>query len=204
MIIRKLKLLTGFAFLLCCVNAQANLIIDVSGINGTGITTWTFSTDTLDTVDNAGNTRTSTANTFSAFDTGQFAFGVDTILDTSIQDSIFSLSGNVNLNIGSQSEQITAIFLDDDGASADDLGIRTANELFYSVGETSGWSGAGTVNVDISTFVLDTFQITSSLGQAFFFADPITVTFSEVSAPTTLSIMFLSILGLVVIRQKQA
>ena len=106
--------------------AQADLVIDVTGVAGSGVTTWTFSTAAPGVVTTAGSIRDATNNTFSASDTGQFPFGQDTILDTSIQNLVFALTGNVFVTIGGNTEQLTGIFLDDDGGSADDLGVRAA------------------------------------------------------------------------------
>ena len=183
--------------------AQADLVIDVTGVAGSGVTTWTFSTTSAGVVSTAGSIRDVTNNTFSAFDTGQFPFGQDTILDTSIQNVVFALTGDVFITIGGNTEQLTGIFLDDDGGSADDLGVRALNQLDYLVGDTSSWTGSGTVNVDISAFALGTWSINSTDGQAMFFSDPITVNFSAIPEPTSLALVGVMAVGCVLRRRRK-
>ncbi len=183
--------------------AQADLVIDVTGVAGSGVTTWTFSTAAPGVVTTAGSIRDATNNTFNAADTGQFPFGLDTILDTSIQDQVFALTGNVFVTIGANTEQLTGIFLDDDGGSADDLGVRAANELAYLVGDSSSWTGSGTVNVDISAFALGTWSINSTDGQAMFFSNPITVNFSAIPEPTSFALVGVMAVGCVLRRRRK-
>ena len=180
------------AFCVAIPTAQAGLIIDVSGVAGSGDTTWVFTTVTPGTASVDGTIRDASNATFNAADTGQFPFGLDTILDTSIQDTVFSLSGNATVTVGGNSQLITGIFLDDDGGSADDLGIRTFADLAYLAGDTSSWTGSGTVNIDISAFALGSWSLNSSDGQAMFIDDPIIVNFIEttaVPAPASLALL---------------
>lgn len=165
--------------------ASADLRIDVVGVPGSGSTIWTFS-GTPDTVTTAGSIRTNAANTFNAGDSGQFPFGQNTILDTTIQDQVLTFTGAATVTIGNDTQTITGIYLDDDGASADDLGIRVATQLDYAVGESSSWTGAGTLAIDITKFSPGTWSINSTQGQAMFFGDPIIVTFNAVPEPATL------------------
>ena len=168
--------------------SHAQLNIDVVGTPGSGVTTWTFSGSGGATSAD-GSIRDTSMNTFSAFDSGQFPFGQDTILNTSYQDMVFTLTGSATITIGSQTRSIAGIYLDDDGGSADDLGVRADTQMDYLVGEASSWTGSGTVNVDINDFALGTWSINSVDGQAMFFSDPTTVTFSAVPEPTTMILL---------------
>lgn len=137
--------------------AQAQLTIDVVGNPGDGVTTWTFGGSSVANTD--GATRDETGASFNTNDTGQFQFGEDNILNTTYQDAIFLLTGNVTMTVGSSTGNISAIFLDDDGGSADDLGVRTVAPITWIAGEASSWSGSGTVNVDINDFALGTWNL---------------------------------------------
>lgn len=174
--------------------ASAQLHIDVSGVAGSGVTTWTFSG--TGTVTTSGTVRDNTANTFSASDTGQFPFGQDTILNTTYQNMVFAMTGSASITIGADTQSLSGIFLDDDGGSADDLGVRAATSFDYLAGETSSWTGTGTVNVDINDFALGDWSINSTDGQAMFFGDPVTVKFAAVPEPATMAVLGLGALAL--------
>jgi len=188
----------GAALAAATMSAQADLMIDVVGTSGSGVTTWTFSGS--GTANNSGTMRTNVDNSFNAGDTGQFPFGLDTILDTSIQDVVFTFTGVASVTLGGTTESLTGIFLDDDGGSADDLGVRIANNLDYLVGDATSWTGSGTVNVDIDAFSLGVWSINSTDGQAMFAGDPIIVTF-RVPAPGSFALLGLS--GLVATRRRR-
>ena len=168
--------------------AQAQLNIDVTGVPGSGVTTWTFS-GSGGSATGDGSIRDTTNASFSAFDTGQFPFGEDTVLDTSIQDQVFALTGDATVTVGGTTQSIAGIFIDDDGGSADDMGIRADTQLDYLTGDASSWTGSGTVNVDINTFALGVWSINSTDGQAMWISDPTTVTFEAVPEPATMVIL---------------
>ena len=194
----KIAAIAGIAGLAIASTANAQLFIDVVGQPGSGFTTWTFSGSGIAALD--GEIRTNADNTFSAFDTGQFPFGQDTILDTSIQDQVFALTGNASITVGGTTEPITGIFLDDDGGSADDLGIRAANLLPYLTDDASSWSGSGTVNVDLNAFALDTWSLNGNDGQAIFIADETIITF-RIPAPGAAGL--LGVAGLAATRRRR-
>lgn len=194
----KKVVLCGAAIAAAAMSAQADLMIDVVGTSGSGVTTWTFSGS--GTVGVTGTMRTNAANTFNAGDTGQFPFGLDTILDTLIQDQVLTFTGAASVTIGGTTESITGIFLDDDGGSADDLGVRVANDLAYLAGDATSWTGSGTVNVDIDAFSLGLWSINSTDGQAMFIGDPVLVNF-RVPAPASMALLGLG--GLVATRRRR-
>lgn len=192
-----------FAVAGACSTAHAQLRIEVTGVPNSGQSTWTFFTDTSDLVTTAGTIRTPPNNTFSAFDSGQFPFGQNTILDSSFVDVVFPLSGSATITIGGETQSIAAIYLDDDGTSADDLGVRAAVALDYAVGEASSWSGSGTVPVDITAFVEGSWSINSADGQAMFFADPVLVNFTQVIPEPTSAGFLLGGACLLVMRRRR-
>lgn len=181
-------------------NAQTPLTIDVVGTPGAGITTWTFSG--FGSTNTAGTLRDNTGNTFNAGDTGQFPFSGDTILNVGYQNMVFVLTGSVSITIGSVTENLSGIFLDDDGASADDLGVRAANPVTYALGEATSWTGSGTVNVDINDFALGPWSINSADGQAMFLNDPVLVNFAIVPEPATFVVLGAGALALLLRRRR--
>lgn len=180
------------------------LFIDVVGNPGSGVTTWTFSgSSTTSAAFVAPATiRTNVANSFNAGDSGQFPFGLDTILDTSIQDVVFTLTGNASVTVGNQTRTITGIYLDDDGGSADDMGIRVDTDLVYGNSEPSSWTGSGTANIDINTFDLNgsPWSLNGFDGQAIFLSPETVVTFR---IPTPGSVAVLGIAGLATLRRRR-
>lgn len=168
---RKLSCL--FAGLLVCFGtsvSNADLVINITGVTGSGETTWTFTTTTDAVADANGTIRENADFGFNTNDTAQFGGG-DGIFDALIQDQVFVLTGDASIsattidrfdNEVTTTEDITGIFLDDDGAGAgDDLGIRVANELEYFLDDTITWTGSGVANVDISQLVEGTFTMNS-------------------------------------------
>ena len=125
--------LPAFILLTTTNDLSGDLIIDVRGVIGSGETSWTFSTKAPGIAELTGSIRDNTGNFFSGADTGQFPFGEDTILDTSIQDTVFVLEGNAEVSInGTETESLTGIFLDDDGGSADDFGSSGCKQFYFS------------------------------------------------------------------------
>ena len=91
--------------------------------------------------------------------------------------------------MGGTTQSIGGIFIDDDGGSADDMGIRADAQLDYLTGDASSWTGSGTVNVDINAFALGVWSINETDGQAMWISDPTTVTFRAVPEPATMVIL---------------
>ena len=198
--------LSSLLFLVVAIvasNATAQLAVDVTGVPGSGQTTWTFSGESEvleDCIEDVilCEVRDVTNNTFSTFDSGQFPFGENTILDTTIQDLVFPLIGDASITVGDATQLIGGIYLDDDGASADDFGIRTFDSpLSYQYPNTSSWTGSGTIAVDINAFALGAWVVDDPLGQATFLSDTVNVTFTAVPEPANASLLFISLLGIV-------
>lgn len=179
--------------------SQAQLSIDVAGVPGSGVTTWTFGGSDIAAI--SGTMRDNSGTTFNAGDTGQFPFGLDTILNTSYQDQVFTFTGAASVTIGGNTQGLTGIFLDDDGGSADDLGVRVATPIDYLAGDATAWTGSGTVNVDINDFALGFWSMNSTDGQAMFVGDPVEVTFRAIPAPGSLALLGLG--GLAATRRRR-
>lgn len=189
--------------LLCAVgNVNADLVIDVIGNPGSGVTKWTFITVAPGVAELDGSVRDNSANTFNGADTGQFPFGQDTILNTGYQDVVFTLTGNASITIAGNTEALTGIFLDDDGGSADDIGVRVANELAFLQNDLVTWTGSGMVNVDITDFVAGSWDVSDVGGQRLFISEFLTVNFTAVPEPTSAAFAGLMVLGLVSRRRR--
>ncbi|NRA31068.1 MAG: hypothetical protein HRU11_12510, partial [Parvularculaceae bacterium] len=131
-------------------------VIDISGFLGHGITTINFSgtstTSDADAVRTAGSS-------YSDGDTFQPEGLTNFLANTTIQDALYTATGNATLTIGGVTELITGIFLDsDDGENHnDDFGLRTQNELSYSAGDLVSYAGSLTIGLDISAFIVGTY-----------------------------------------------
>lgn len=175
--------------------AHAQLTVDVVGNPGDGFTTWTFGGSS--TARQEGATSDPSNNIFNSQDTGQFPFGQDTILDTTLQDAIFFLDGDVTMTVGANSQLIAAVYIDDDGAQADDFGVRTDTRLAWNFGDPSSWSGTATVGVDITAFALGATDLS---GTQPFFAEQVDFTFA-VPAPGAAAAFAAA--GLVAVRRRR-
>ncbi len=157
-------LLTAIAVLAMASTANADLILNISGVAGTGVSNFEFVTGVAGTTTLNSTVRTNAANTWSWGDTTQFGAS-DGIADITIQDQIFVLTGSASLTVGTVTENITGIFLDDDeadgnpGNAGDDIGVRVANQINYGRDESVTWTGTGSINLDITAFVEGTFQM---------------------------------------------
>ena len=208
MILNRLSSLLFLVVAILASNANAQLVVDVTGVPGSGVTTWTFSGESNVLPDCIRDVifcevRDVTNNTFSTFDSGQFPFGEDTILDTTLQDIVFPLTGNASITVGGTTQLIGGIYIDDDGGSADDFGIRTLDSpLPYQFPDTSSWTGSGTAFVDINSFSLGAWVLNDPLGQATFLSDTVNVNFTAVPEPATASLLLISLLGIASSRRR--
>ena len=142
---------------LSATSASAVLMVSVSGVSGSGQTTWELSGSS--TTRDDGEIRTSSNGDFESDDTWDY-FG-NFIADDAIQSTLFAIAGTASITIDGETETITHIFLDSDDPLEDDLGIRTANALEYDDDETVSWTGLFTVNVDIDNFNTGVFDLDS-------------------------------------------
>jgi hypothetical protein len=166
---------------LVAVDATAALVLDVDGIGGNGMTTWRFSGSS--NANSGGTIRTSVGSAnFSVADTFEPDFTGNFLSNNLIQNQLFLLSGSPTVTVGSDTQTITHIFLDEDGSSRDDFGIRTDVALPYAAGEASIWTGKFTVALDIDNFNPGSYRLNSaqSNGGGFLFAgvDDVILNFS--------------------------
>ena len=175
---------------LCSGTAAAALTIDISGVPGSGRSQWVFSGTS--TVNQAGTIRTAStafdlADDFEPDLTGNFIF------NTGIQDQLFLLTGGVSISVGSDTQNITRIYLDDDGDTRDDIGIRTSTSFTYAPGENSSWTGSGTLLMDIATFNTGTFRLNTNQtnGGGFLFAQPndVIMNFRRIPEPSAIVLL---------------
>ena len=194
--------LVALVFLaLACSTANAALIINVEGVRGSGVTTWTLSGSSSADLD--GTIRTSAgSNNPSSDDTtevprvggdGPF-FSAKTTIG---KNSLFAVKGSAQVTVGSQTRTITHIFFDPgvDSVSADRFGIRVNTSLPYTEGASSRWSGRFTLDLDISNFKLGSYN---SDGFGFSGSD-FTLNFKEtasVPAPSSLALLGLALASL--------
>jgi len=203
---KKLLVLVLMTLPLMIAEVQASLILDVEGINGSGVTTWTLTGSS--TVNQDGQIRTSVGSAnFSIDDTFEPDVTGNFLSNSSIQNQLFAISGSPTITVGSDTRTITHIFLDEDGSSRDDWGIRTDTVLDYLSREASSWLGTFTVNLDINNFILGSYRLNTaqSNGGGFLFAavDDVILNFSEVPEPATLALFGIGLAGLGFARKKK-
>ena len=145
--------------------ANAAILLDVTGVAGSGTTTWTLSGST--TASSPAFFRTNSGSTFNLIDTLELFSPNDGnfIADAGISDTVFSLlSGSATITAGSNSESLSGIFLDDDDSIADDLGFSVLSSLSYSVVDTISMSGTFTLGVDLNQLIQDSYDRNSGAG----------------------------------------
>ena len=178
---------------LSATSASAVLMVSVSGVSGSGQTTWELSGS--GTTSNEDNIRTAPNANFTSGDTWEF---VGNFIDGSIQNTEFAIAGAASITIDGDTETITHIFLDSDPVN-DDLGIRTAVEFEYDDGETVSWTGLFTVNLDISDFHTGLFDDQPSSAPSFALTDEIVLSIREITQlpePASIALFGLGLTGL--------
>lgn len=168
---RAAKFLVWVLLCLGARSSQAALVIDVSGAPGSGVTTWVFSGTSTSILGGTIRTGVGTNN----FDVGD-SFEPDVtgnfISNGARQNVLLEVLGSASITVGGVTRTITHVFLDDDGAARDDIGIRTLTALDFAAGQASSWTGSFTVAIDINEFTVGTYRLntTQSNGGGFVFA----------------------------------
>ena len=149
------QLVTLVLLALACATANAALIVNVEGVRGSGVTTWTLSGSS--TSNSSGTVRTgSGSNNYSLGDTllsRQFLSAKTKVN----KNSLFAVTESGRITVGSETRTITHIFLGPYGIKLGDeepsfFGIRVDSPLRYTKGAGSSWSGRFTLNLDIGNF----------------------------------------------------
>ena len=207
------RLVTLIGLGLACATANAALIINVEGVRGSGVTTWTLSGSST-TGTNGGIMGTSTDRRPSRsggriqLDKGVQFFGATgderlRLIQTLRPLLPFAVPGSPKLTVGSQERTISHLSLSPFGftgtkTSGDVLVFHVDRELSYRGGENSSWSGSFTLDLDISDFKIGT--IRENHTPISFFARNLVLTFKEttlsVPEPSSLALLGLALAGL--------
>jgi hypothetical protein len=177
-------------FLLLASAAQATLILDISGVGGSGQTTWTFSGSA--TAGGAGDFDEDTAiesadPNGSHWNLGDFSIGLH---DTQVAPSF----SNATLTIGALTRDIDDAYVDTDDTTLDDIGVGVSglgNFEFFS-GDLISWTGSMTVGIDLNSLIIGSYS-TDVYG-----ADPgeLDITVNIVPEPSTAVLMLLGLAAL--------
>jgi hypothetical protein len=184
----RLLLLTTLSLLVASA-AQATLVLDISGVAGSGETTWTFS-------------GSATAISFGDFDedsdinnTDQFGshwdlgdFSID-LNDTQVAPSF----SNATVTIGALTRNIDDAYIDTD-LQFDDIGIGVdgLGNFEFNTGDLVSWTGFMTVGIDLNSL------FTGSYSSDVYGVDPgqPDILVNIVPEPSTAVLMLLGLAGL--------
>ena len=142
-------------FLALAPAAKASLIVDITGVAGSGETTWTFSGSTT------------------AVGTGFFDDGNDPRNDatwqnignyTNINDlRLTNVSGFASLTIAGATRSIDLVYIDDDPITEDDFGVGVSgtSDFSFSDGDLVSWTGSLTaIGIDLNNINLAGIPVT--------------------------------------------
>ncbi len=190
-----LRGLHGFltAVLLSSSTAHASLIIDIAGVLGTNVTTWTFSgsavateTDTLDTI-NFGQVW---------FDIGDYV-----VLGGPNLSSLAAITSTAVMTVGASSANITEVGIDNDTIGPfDDIGVGVANPLTSNPGDLISWTGVLTAGYEIGDLTPGTYGPAAA---DFFGSSDITVNVSRTPVPAPPALALIGI-GMIFFRLRRS
>lgn len=188
-------------FLALAPAAKASLIVDITGVAGSGETTWTFSGSTT------------------AVGTGFFDDGNDPRNDatwqnignyTNINDlRLTNVSGFASLTIAGATRSIDLVYIDDDPITEDDFGVGVSgtSNFRFSDGDLVSWTGSLTaIGIDLNDINLAGIPVTlfgSQYGSNGNLALQVNIGGGiAVAEPATLALFGVGLIGIAVARRR--
>ena len=155
--------MSAFSMGVTAVPSVAQLVIDITGVRGSGVTTFSFSGSSTAAAEFLFSMPDASETGFHSGGTGEFSRTSDSgslFVDVTLSDLLVPLTGNVTVTVGADTHiPVSHLFMDSDQGGADDFGIRvTLGQGFdFAAGEMSTWTGQATAAIDISEFNLGEF-----------------------------------------------
>ena len=188
-------------FLALAPAAKASLIVDITGVAGSDVTTWTFSGSTT------------------AVGTGFFDDGNDPRNDatwqnignyTNINDlRLTNVSGFASLTIAGATRSIDLVYIDDDPTTEDDFGVGVSgtSNFRFSDGDLVSWTGSLTaIGIDLNNINLAGIPVTlfgSQYGSNGNLALQVNIGGGiAVAEPATLALFGVGLIGIAVARRR--
>ena len=151
----RFSIIAACVFLLSGPSSNGGLILNATGIAGTGSTTWTF----------GGNSTATGSGTF-AFDSGGAPSSSQTWDNfssdyTIVNNTWFTTTGAATLFVGAVSRNIDSIYIDED-AGGDDIaiGVDGATDLPFASGNLVQWAGSVIVDIDVNDLIAGSYSST--------------------------------------------
>ena len=147
--------------------ANAALVINIAGVSGAGVTTWTFSGSSL--INLGGSIRNMTGGAgYSGADTTEFLpptfNGGNLVGNATLYNQVYiPTSGSVTLTIGAVNTFLAGIAI----TNNDEIGIRVPTSFSSSTGQLISWSGSYNFSIDINSFNLGSYDTVGTGGNAF-------------------------------------
>ncbi len=206
-----ITVVTSLIFFASNANALADLIVDVSGVQGSGLTTWTFS-GTYDVF--TGETVAAQATSTNVVTQWGRSIGGDgnslgdyanATLDNATRKQFFNPGGTATVTgSGSGVLALDGLLLDHNGGNLDTWGFLSNQSHTYQGGETLTFTGSSTVSVDINqlrgnsnNFSLPYSRSATTNGAT------LQLNFSAVPEPSTFAMLGLGVVGFGFFRRRQ-
>ena len=203
---KKKFLSTALLSIISLGSANAALVLDITGISGSGQTTWTFSGSSVATASGYFNKQQNLNNLNTWSNIGEYTGASDL--------EVLGIVSSATLTVNADTRNIDLAYIDSDGAfgsGKDDIGVGVdgigPSDFFFNSGDLVSWGGSLTANVDINqmnTTGLPFSFTTSRYGNQ---DDTLEIqgTISETTVPTPSAFLFLSagLVGLLASNRKR-